>query len=422
MDQLIEETGLAVILKENELSETESSDILEKFSEIEAIAADWKKKAQALEVTREDQVAEMKMAREGRLFLQKKRTAVENTRKDMKAEYLKKGRAIDEVAKYLKGLIEPIEEDLERKEKFAERLHAERQLKKQAERMARLEPYNLAVEPGMIGSMTDQMFESYIKGVDADAKAEAERAQKEEEERLERERINNLHHERKEFLLPYWQFVPEAFKALNMGMATEMEFRSVLEDAKKAKDEHDAEQERIRQENEKLKQEAEKAKEAALAKEKAEQEAREKKVAAFESALVKNGYQKSNGVWKKDQYSVSYDRLASLNQKEFDDRLKEVDDLIAAAEEKARIAAELQAKRDAEERQRLADEAKAKQEAEALKKAEKAPDRDKLANWVNNLALPEVTLKSADAQATAADIRTKFEAFKAWALKQTEAL
>lgn len=380
MDQVIEETGLAVILKENELSEAESSDILEKFSEIEAIAADWKKKAQALEVTREDQVAEMKMAREGRLFLQKKRTAVESTRKDMKAEYLKKGRAIDEVAKYLKGLIEPIEEDLERKEKFAELLAAERQRKKQEERMARLEPYNLAVEPGMIGSMTDQMFESYIKGVDADAKVEAERARKEEEERLEQERISETHRQRRDKIMDLWNFFPEEYRHENFGRITEGKWNELVSTARAAKSEYDAEQERIRQENERLRKEAEE-KEAQLAKERAAAEEKSRKEREAQEAILRK-----------------------------------------EREERERVQAELQAKRDAEEAQRRADEAKAKQEAEALKKAEKAPDKEKLSNWINSLVLPDVTVKGAEAQATTADIRTKFELFKAWAQKQVEAL
>jgi fused signal recognition particle receptor len=113
-------TSLVKIVNESGLEKTKADYILEKFQDYFQIAADWETKARALVVTDEKQVAEMKMAREGRLFLQKKRIAIENSRKELKAQSLREGKAIDGIASVLKGLIEPIENYLEMQEKFVE--------------------------------------------------------------------------------------------------------------------------------------------------------------------------------------------------------------------------------------------------------------------------------------------------------------
>ena len=49
------------------------------------------------------------MAREGRLFLAQKRIDVEKARKALKEQSLRKGQAIDAIAKFLTSLIEPTE-------------------------------------------------------------------------------------------------------------------------------------------------------------------------------------------------------------------------------------------------------------------------------------------------------------------------
>ena len=111
---------LEVIVKESQLEPTKAQYILDNFKSYFEIAAEWEAKAKTLVVTRDDQKAEMQMARTGRLFLREKRLAVENSRKKLKEESLREGKAIDGIANVLKALIVPIEEHLDRQERFIE--------------------------------------------------------------------------------------------------------------------------------------------------------------------------------------------------------------------------------------------------------------------------------------------------------------
>ena len=108
------------IVESSGLEKTKAAFVLEKFQDYFKIADEWEKKAKVLSVTSPQQVAEMKMAREGRLFLRAKRIDIEKARKELKEQSLREGKAIDGIANVLKALIEPIEEYLDRQERFVE--------------------------------------------------------------------------------------------------------------------------------------------------------------------------------------------------------------------------------------------------------------------------------------------------------------
>lgn len=125
------ENNLEVIVKESGLEGVKAKSIIEQFQDCFKIAAEWEAKAKTLVVTRGDQKTEMAQAREGRLFLRDKRINIENSRKRLKEDVLKEGRAIDSICGTLKALIEPIETYLDEQEHFAER---EQERKDQAHR------------------------------------------------------------------------------------------------------------------------------------------------------------------------------------------------------------------------------------------------------------------------------------------------
>jgi len=158
---------LQKIVKESGLAESKANIILEQFQDYFQMAGEWEIKAKSLIVTAEDQVAEMKMARTGRLFLQKKRSAVENTRKQLKLELIREGKAIDGIANVLKALIIPIEEYLDSQEKYA---------------------INKAAEREELKRLADERESKRIADEEA-KKLEEERVAKEKEEAAERERI-----------------------------------------------------------------------------------------------------------------------------------------------------------------------------------------------------------------------------------------
>ena len=87
------------------------------------------------------------------------------------------------------------------------------------------------------------------------------------------------------------------------------------------------------------------------------------------------------------------------------------------AEEKKKLQEQIEAKQLAEKKEKEAREAKEKAELEANLKAEKAPDIEKLRNWIKKLKLEEISVKG-EAGAVKIVIDNKFNGFKVWANQQ----
>jgi hypothetical protein len=122
---------------------------------------------------------------------------LKKTRKDLKEQSLREGKAIDGMANIIKALIIPIEEHLEKQEKFAEIKAAERMAKRHAERIEKLVPYVADISVYNVDAMTNEAFEELVKNSKkafedqkaAEAQAEKDRLAKEEADRIEQERI-----------------------------------------------------------------------------------------------------------------------------------------------------------------------------------------------------------------------------------------
>ncbi len=209
-----EENQLAIIVNESGLDATKANFILEKFQDYFKLASEWEAKARTIIVTDEKQDAEMEMARVGRLFLRDKRIAIEKARKELKEQALREGKAIDGIANVLKALIVPIEEYLEKQEKFieikkkekeqailkaaAEKEEQERIAKEKADaeafEKARIENEKLkkeAEEKEKALKLEREKVESERKEAERKAKAEQEKLKKEAEEkvRIEKEKF-----------------------------------------------------------------------------------------------------------------------------------------------------------------------------------------------------------------------------------------
>jgi len=111
---------LALIIKESGLEQTKADFLLTNFQSYFEIASEWEKRAKTIVVKDETHTVEMQLARTGRLFLKEKRIAIENSRKSLKEQSLREGKAIDGIANVLKALIVPIEEYLDSQEHFVE--------------------------------------------------------------------------------------------------------------------------------------------------------------------------------------------------------------------------------------------------------------------------------------------------------------
>lgn len=184
------ENKLQIIAKENGLSAGASEALVQKFIPFFEQAKEWTDKAKALTVTDATQVTEMNQARDGRLALRRIRINVENTRKDLKEDSLKQGKAIDGIANVLKGLIEPIEEHLEKQEKFAEIEEAKIIEKLKAERSVLLQPY--VADPSIypLGTISKDVFADLLNGFKVAAKKREDEAKQAEADRIAKEKTD----------------------------------------------------------------------------------------------------------------------------------------------------------------------------------------------------------------------------------------
>jgi len=154
------------------------------FEEAEQLA----KQARDIVVTSIEQTEEMERARQARLSLKRIRVSVENTRKQLKEESLRKGKAIDGMANIIKYLITPIEEHLQKQEDFIkleqERIKAELQDK----RIKLLEPYEVDIQFYNLKEMSEESFNQLLETSKKNFEARIELERQEEEKRIAREK------------------------------------------------------------------------------------------------------------------------------------------------------------------------------------------------------------------------------------------
>jgi len=199
---------LQVIVQESGLEQSKAQVLLDNFKDYFQIAADWENKAKMIVVTNADQKAEMQMARTGRLFLRSKRITIENTRKALKEQSLRESKAIDGIANVLKALIIPVEEYLEKQEKFVEIKAAEEAETKRIEEEKKAEEERIAREKAEEEEraririenerLKKEAEEREKKMVAERAKAEREQKAQEEKARKERELADKILREEQE--------------------------------------------------------------------------------------------------------------------------------------------------------------------------------------------------------------------------------
>jgi len=178
--------------------ETRTATVLkEKFLPFFEQAEEWKSKAEALVVTDISQTAEMKMARVARLALKEIRVSADKTRKELKEDSLRYGKAVQGVYNVIEYLITPIEKHLQEQEDFVVIQEAKRRAELKANREMELQPFAEFVPMGLdLGSMDDADYEKTLTGaklqlqakIEIEQKAEADRIAKEKAEAEERDR------------------------------------------------------------------------------------------------------------------------------------------------------------------------------------------------------------------------------------------
>lgn len=353
METIIEnENTVSTLVKQSGLEQETALSLQQAFEPFLNQANEWKEKAFALVITDVTQVKEMKEADEARKAVKKLRNGVENRRKELKEDSLKKGKAIDTVANALKGLLEPIEAHLELQASYAERMENEAKDKIEGERKKQLEPFGTIVTFYNLRDMDEESFAHLYdtQKIAFEKKQEDARIAKEQEELKAKQQ--QLHNIRRIEIAPYLQFSKDAPEFL--GAMSDEDFAALMQQLGDAKLAYDNEQAAIRAENERLQAEAKK---------------REQEIAAKNQ--LRN---ERNAILRKYNATPETD-MAELTEEEFSIR---ADFAKAAFEEseRAKIAAEQKAAEERAERERLAAELKAKEDAEAKRIADEAATKE----------------------------------------------
>jgi hypothetical protein len=218
---------LELVVKESALTPVESKGLIEKFGNYEQIAQEWDVKAHAIVVTSVTQTTEMAMAKEARKKFSRLRLDVEESRVAMKEQALRKGQAIDAVAKYLVSLIKPIEDYLKEQEDFS-KIWAEKKLAKQlALEAQKVEDARIAKEKA--DALEQERIRKENEKLKKEAEAKEKALEKERAEQAEKLRVIQLEKEK------------EAKAAEAKLMAEREKVRKEAEAAQKIQDAKDAE-------------------------------------------------------------------------------------------------------------------------------------------------------------------------------------
>lgn len=189
---------LISIIENSELQQETSATLKEQFLPFFEQAQSWKTKAEQLVVTDVSQTREMKMAREARLALREIRVNADKTRKALKEDSIRYGKAVQGVYNVIEYLIAPIEKHLLDQEKFAEIKEAERLAELGQKRESEIQPFAEFVPFNTnFSTLSEEDYMLLLNGaklqfqakIEAEAKAEAERIAREKAEAEERERI-----------------------------------------------------------------------------------------------------------------------------------------------------------------------------------------------------------------------------------------
>jgi hypothetical protein len=181
-----EEQELVVVA--HNLPENKVQGLLSSYKESMAKAKEIVSRARQIVVTSEDQVEEMQLARKTRLELKDVRCHVENIRVELKEQSLREGKAIDGMANIIKAIIVPVEEYLEKQEKYVFEQKKIREDEELQRRTDMLSPYvsDVSVYSLHPTQMSKETFDKLME----DSK-KAYEAQKAAEKRAEEERIAN---------------------------------------------------------------------------------------------------------------------------------------------------------------------------------------------------------------------------------------
>ena len=205
------------------------------------------------------------------------RIAIAKIHKAKKEQFLHGGRLVDNWKNVNSEIVEQKEKKLLEIETHFQRIEQDRIAKMRESRIEILKQYEVdgTLIP-TIAIMDESTWESFLMGEKLKFEAKQEQIKKELEIKAEQDRKVKLYSDRKEQLIPFWNYLKHDHKSADFGELPQESFDIILNEVKETKRLADAVEEETRLENERLKAEVQKQKEEADAKLKKEQEEKAK--------------------------------------------------------------------------------------------------------------------------------------------------
>lgn len=172
------------IIQTSQLQPVESKILLESFAPFFELVQKVADEAYSLLVTDSNQTDTIAKAREARLVLKRARLDIENKRKLLKEESLRKGKAIDGVANILKYIIEPAEEHLEQQERFLLIQEKRRLDELEAHRKSVLSDYKTDTSFYNLREMTIDVFDKLVESEELSMKRREDEERQAQEKRI----------------------------------------------------------------------------------------------------------------------------------------------------------------------------------------------------------------------------------------------
>ena len=185
--ELSHDPKFLAVIDASGVEDTTKLDLISRFSPFLAQAKEWKEKAEGLVVTNIEQKFEMNEARNARLALKNIRVNIEKCRKALKEDSLKKGKAIDDTAKFLTAMIEPTEKYLQEQEEFRDRYEATQREELKAKRLAELAEYDVDGQFYSLDTLPEDQYQNLLTNSKEAKENKIRRAQEEEQNRIAEE-------------------------------------------------------------------------------------------------------------------------------------------------------------------------------------------------------------------------------------------
>lgn len=259
----------------------QSKTLLDSFGDLFVEAHKLVTKGKVIKVTSEDQVEEMKAAKEIRLALVRVRKEAEKAKTEIKEPYLRGAQAAQDIFNDIKKITSPEEDRLKEQEKFAELAQEKRDNERHTKRIEELSKYVDDVSVYSLRDMPEEVYANLVSDCKIAYEAKIARAEQERKEAEEAERVAKLTSARKEKLVDVWSYLTPKQKTLEFGLLGDSDFEKILAKAKESKKVYEDAQEQIRKENEKL---AEAKRKADEEKAEAERKLREREEAEAKAA------------------------------------------------------------------------------------------------------------------------------------------